>query len=374
MPRGEWLLAALLPLAVACSGDAQSARGRQGPPPPVVEVARVERATLDDGLRLVGQLEAWESVVLRAETTGVIEGIGFQEGAEVSAGTVLFRLRDDEQQARLREAEAQLQLAQQAFDRAKALAGKNITARAELDQATANLAAARARADLARIELERTEIRAPFDGVMGARLVSPGDRVTRSTDLAAIEAVAQLRLAFAVPEPIVEWVRADMPLRVSVSPFPGESFPGQTYFVSPSLDPRSRQLLLKAIVPNPDRRLRPGFFANVQLDPTRSAEVLVAPESAVVFDPDGTFVYRVTEDATAERVAVELGMRRAGKVEIKGGLEEGDRVVSAGTHKVGDGRPLQLAGATAGGASLSSAGAPPPGTAKSTATAPGEGS
>jgi membrane fusion protein (multidrug efflux system) len=315
-----------------------------------VEVATVERGSLEEGLNLVGQLEPWESVMLRAERAGVIESIAAEEGAEVAAGTVIFRLRDDEQQARVREAEADLLLAEQAHTRARTLAGRNIMAAAELDQATANLQAARARLDLARVELDRTEIRAPFDGVLGARLVSPGDRVTTRTDLATIDAVARLRLAFSVPEPIMEWVKPDMPLEIAVSPFPDESFRGQVYFVAPSLDPRSRQLLLKATVPNPDRRLRPGLFANIQLEAMRAADVVIAPESAVVFDPAGTFVYRVAADGTAERVAVELGLRRDGRVEVKSGLATGDRVVSAGTNKVAAGQPVQLAKDVGGGA------------------------
>ena len=341
----RWLaLVSLLTLTPSCGGNAESARGGHSPPSPVVEVATVERGTLDEGLNLVGQLEPWESVVLRAETDGVIETIEFREGEEVAAGTVLFHLRDAEQQARLREAEAQLKLAEHAYGRAQKLSGNNIMAAAEMDQATANLSATRARVDLARVELDRTTIRAPFDGALGARLVSPGDRITDDTDLVTIDAVARLRLAFSVPEPIVEMVKQDTPLTVAVSPFPEETFPGQVYFVSPSLDPKSRQLLLKAVVPNSDRRLRAGLFANVHLEASRAENVLLAPESAVVFDPDGTFVFRVVADGTAERAVVELGLRRNGKVEVKSGLAAGDRVVSAGTNKVAAGRPIEIAG------------------------------
>jgi membrane fusion protein (multidrug efflux system) len=341
---GKIALASLLLLTSSCGGDAESARTKHGPPPPIVEVATVESGSLDEGLSLVGQLEPWESVVLRAETDGVIEAVEFREGEEVAAGAVLFRLRDGEQQARLREADAQLKLAEHAHGRARALSGDRIMAAAEMDQATANLDAARARVDLARVELDRTTVRAPFDGVLGARLVSPGDRITDDTDLVTIDAVAQLRLAFSVPEPIVELVKADMPLSIAVSPYPEETFAGQVYFVAPSLDPRSRQLLLKAVVPNPERRLRAGLFANVRLEAARAQDVLVAPESAVVFDPDGTFVFRVRADGTAEKATVELGLRRDGKVEVKSGLSAGDRIVSAGTNKVAAGRPVQVAG------------------------------
>jgi membrane fusion protein (multidrug efflux system) len=357
---GAGALAALAAAALAaCGGDAGGARNGNGPPPPVVEVATVERITIDEGLSLIGQLEPWESVMLRPETQGVIDEIEFQEGQEVRKGDVLFRLRDDEQQARLREAEAQLALAERAYKRANELAGERILAASELDQATANRSSARARIDLARVELERMTIRAPFDGVVAQRLVSPGNRVDDQTDLVKIDAVAKLRLAFALPEPIVDQVRTGMPFDVSVAAFPNERFPGEVYFVAPSLDPRNRHLLLKGEVGNVDRRLRPGMFANIRVETERREEILAAPESAIIADPAGAFVYRIAPDGTAERVGVELGLRRQGKVEVRGGLAEGDRVVSAGTNKVVPGKPVELAAKPGTAGPAASAGAPP---------------
>lgn len=342
---------AVAPALAGCGGDADSAKPH-GPPASVVEIAVVERGSVDEGLNLVGQLEADEVVMLRPETEGVIGEVAFDEGTEVARGAVLFRLRDEWQRARLREAEAQIALTEQAWRRAQTLAGEKILSGAELDQATANRDAARARLDVARVELERMTIRAPFDGVVGTRLVSPGDRVTSTTDLVQIDAVATLKLAFPVPEPIVDWVKPGMTLAVSVAPYPGERFPGTVYFAAPSLDPRNRQLLLKAKIPNPDRRLRPGLFATVLLDRTERVDVVVAPESAVVYDPQGTFVWRVGSDGTAERVPVTLGQRTKGRVEVKSGLAAGDRVVSAGTNKVMPGVPVAVAeGAVAGAGS-----------------------
>lgn len=311
----------------------------------------VERGSVDEGLNLVGQLEADEVVMLRPETEGVVTEVAFAEGSEVTRGTVLFRLRDDWQRARLREAEAQVALTDQAWRRAQTLAGEKILSGAELDQATANRDAARARLDVARVELERMTIRAPFDGVVGTRLVSPGDRVTAATDLVQIDAVATLKLAFPVPEPIIDWVKPGMTLAVSVAPYPGERFPGTVYFVAPALDPRNRQLLLKATIPNPERRLRPGLFATVLLDRAVAHEdVVIAPESAVVYDPAGTYVWRLDAEGKPARAPVTLGQRTKGRVEVKTGLAAGDRVVSAGTNKVIPGVPVAVAGGHAAGA------------------------
>jgi membrane fusion protein (multidrug efflux system) len=311
---------------------------------------------------LVGQLDAEESVVLKTETEGIVDSIEFQEGDEVVAGRLLFRLRDGEQRAKLREAEAELSLAEDEFRRAKALAAQKTVSQSELDRATAEAEAARARRDLAQVALDRMSIRAPFDGVLGARMVSPGDRVSKNTGLMRIDAIKRLRLSFSVPEMAVTAMRVGSPVEIAVAPWPNERFHGEVYFVAPTLDPANRRLLLKAWVANPERRLRPGLFANIRLEVAHRDAALVVPEAAVAYDAEGAFVWRVREDHTAERVAVELGVRRGGRVEVIGGVAAGDRIVSAGTHKVAPGVPLR---------EVAPIGAPPP--AGSGAAGPGAG-
>jgi membrane fusion protein (multidrug efflux system) len=203
------------------------------------------------------------------------------------------------------------------------------------------------------VALDRTEIRAPFDGILGRRTVSPGDRVTperfgggEGTGLVQIDAVATLKLVFTVPEIAIAAVRPDMPLAISVAPFPGETFPGQVYFTAPALDPQNRRLVLKGRVPNPDRRLMPGMFANIRVEAAQHENALVVPASALVHEGDGVFVWRLDQAGAAERVAVSTGIRIDGRIEIVSGLRAGDRVVSAGTHKVSPGAPLRVAETT----------------------------
>jgi len=275
--------------------------------------------------------------VLKPETAAVVQEVFFEDGDRVRTGQVLLQMRDGEERAHLREAAARLTLAEDEYARTKQLAAKNTVSAAELDRATATAEAARARRDLAEVELDRMTIRAPFDGVLGAREVSPGDRVSKTTALVRIDAVDRLRLRFTVPELAVTAMRVGSPVVVSVAPFPGEHFAGQVYFVAPTLDPASRRLELKAWVANGDRRLRPGLFANIQLEVARRDNALVIPESALAYDADGVFVWRIGAGETAERVPVTIGIRETGRVEVVAGLAAGDRIVSAGTHKVGPG-------------------------------------
>ena len=321
--------------------------GEQGgfkPPPPVVEVVTVEPETLRDTITLVGQLDSESSVEIRPELDGLIESIDFAEGQTVKKGDVLIRLRDAEQAAHVREAKARAKLAEEIFRRITALQQKEVSAQAEYDKASAELEVARAEVQLREVEFNKTKVRAPFDGVVGARLVSPGERVRRMTRLVRIDAVDRLQLVFAVPEIGVPFVRTGMPVKITVKPFPEIRFDGEVFFVSPTLDASTRRLTLKAWVPNPGRKLQPGLFANLELQLAERENALVVPDSALLVDQTGPFVWRVGADGKAMRAAVEVGLRKAARVEIRTGLEPGDRIVSAGTQKVTEGSEVVIAG------------------------------
>ena len=341
------LLAALAGLALATSacgsGDAGSAPDHGSEKPPItVELQKIEPQLLRDTATFSGQLESEYSVELKAETSGVIDEVLFEEGQTVKKGAVLFRLRDEEQAARLAEAVANRDLAEEVWERTQQLVSRDAASAAQKDRAAAELAVARARVDLAKLALSRTRISAPFDGVVGSRNVAPGDRITDKKPLVRIDSIDRLQLLFAISEQGVAFARTGVKLEVRVRPFPDEVFQGEVFFVSPSLDPATRRMILKAWVPNADRRLRPGLFANVDLEIAQRENALLVPESAVVFDRQGSYVWRV-RDEVAERVPIEIGLRKNGRVEVTLGLAGGDTIVSAGTHKVIEGRKLRAA-------------------------------
>jgi membrane fusion protein (multidrug efflux system) len=312
-------------IATGCHSDALESA--DGPPASVVETARVESRLFSERVEVVGQLAAAESVVIRPELSGVLESIEFQEGQRVAAGEVLFVLRSGEQRAALREAEANRVLAADVFERTEKLSKVKVSAASELTQARAGVAAAEAVVDLARVNVERTRIRAPFDGALGARDVSPGDWVDSDVALVQIDAVDRLQPGLQVS--------------VRVAAYPDERFGGEVYFISPALDTESRRLGMKAWVPNSDGRLRPGMFARVELEVERTERALLVPESAIANDASGPYVWRVTPESLAERASVELGTRREGEVVIVSGLAAGDTIVTSGTHKVYEGGGIQ---------------------------------
>jgi membrane fusion protein (multidrug efflux system) len=359
-PAALLALAASAALVAGCGGDAKDAVGAE-PPPSVVELHRVEAETLRDVAVFGGQLEAEHSVLVKSETDGVVAEIRFEEGQPVQAGQVLFRLKRDAEAARVQEAEAQRRLAQEVFARTEELLRRNATSIARHDEAAAQLAVATSRVALARVALDRTEIRAPFDGVVGRRLVSPGDRVTDADPLVEIDAIDRLEAVFSMTDAGIVVARPGLSVEILVLPYPGERFRGEVFFVSPTVDPQTRRLTLKAWVPNPDRRLRAGLYANVELEVARRENALLVPEPALVTDRSGTYVWRVGAEQRAERVPVQTGLRKDGRVEVTLGLQSGDVVVAAGTHKVVE------------GVRLSDASRPPTGQASRVLEAPGAG-
>ena len=294
---------------------------------------------------LSGQLEAEFSVMIKPEIEGVIEAIAFLEGQPIAQGDVLFQLRSEEQQARLREAEAELALAQSVYARTRELANRKISSAAQQDEAIAERNIARARVELAQLEVERTQIRAPFDGVVGTRLVSPGDRVEPEDALVQIDSIDRLQVVFALSERYVAEARTGVPVAVRVVAYPGESFPGEVFYVSPSLDPVARRVILKAWVLNSDRRLRAGMFADVEVEVNRRDDAILISEAAVVYDRAGTYVWRIDAEDLAQRVPIRLGLRIKGRVQVQQGLQPGDVVVVAGTHKLKEGSKIRRAGA-----------------------------
>ncbi len=320
---------------IGCSQSGETAP--TGPPPPVVEVVTVTPRTITNEAALLGQLVAEQSVVVRSEVAGIIAAIEFTEGKPVTKGQVLFRLRDDEQVARLHEAETALRLAEANYRRTRDLSGQGIVAPSQLDDVTAAMDAARARLEVARVAVDRTRILAPFDGYAGARLVSLGARIEPEYELVTVESITTLELAFQLPELALPLARVGVPVSLKVAPYPDRVFPGMVSFVAPSLNPQNRRILVKARVPNADLVLRPGLFATVEADLGTRENVLAVPDSAVVYGSEGTFVWRLDDKQVAKAADVELGTRQDGLVEVRSGLKAGDVVVVAGTNKLAPG-------------------------------------
>lgn len=307
-----------------------------------VEAALSERRTVIDDVSAVGSLVSNESVVLRPEVAGRIARIAFADGALVKKGEVLVELDAAVQRAEQQQAEASLKLAQANFHRTEGLFARKFVSQSSLDQARAELELARAALALTEARLARTLIRAPFDGRVGIRNVSPGDYVKDGDALINLEDIARLKVDFRLPELYLDRIRLGQELELSTDVLPGEVFAARIDAMDPLVDAQGRAVRLRASLNNSEARLRPGGFVRVRLILAERAAVLVVPESALVPAPGKQqFVYQILGDE-ARRVEVQTGMRREALVEITAGLDEGALVVTAGQLKLRDGARVQV--------------------------------
>jgi membrane fusion protein (multidrug efflux system) len=185
-------------------------------------------------------------------------------------------------------------------------------------------------------------------------MVSPGARVTPEDPLVRIDAMDPMELVFTIPEAALPLARMGAEFELEVASYPGRKFPGAISFVAPTVESANRRILIKGRVPNPEHVLLPGMFATVEAE-LGEREAFLVPEEAIVTDPQGFFVWRVGADDGAERVPVEVGSRQGPRVEVKAALEPGDRIVTAGTHKVREGQKVTPVAATAAPAAPSAA-------------------
>ena len=315
-----------------------AAGGGARPPMPVeAEVAKADRIAQE--IIAVGSLRSNESVTLSSEIAGRITSIAFREGQPVKRGALLFELDDSVYRAELEQARAGLALSERTHERAQELFGRSLISTRERDEAAAQLDVDRAAVALAEARLAKTRIRAPFEGVVGLRSVSPGDYITAGQPLAPLEQLSVLKADFRLSEAALPAIKPGQALNLEVDAYPGKVFVGRVYAIDPRLAEETRSIGVRARVPNDNGELRPGLFARVRLVIAERDNVVLVPEQSVLPQGDRRFVY-VIENGTAALRPVELGLRQAGRVEVVSGIKPGDVVITAGTQKIGPGAPV----------------------------------
>jgi membrane fusion protein (multidrug efflux system) len=323
--------------------------GAGGPPPGFampVEATAVKIDVAATTTDAVGSLRSTESIQLRPEVAGRIVSINFNEGQDVKAGDVLVELDRSVEEAELAEAQAQLALAESEYRRQQTLRTRNAVSQAALDQAKAALDTGTAAIALAKAKLSKRSLLAPFDARTGLRKVSPGEFVDAGTALVNLEDIDPLKLDFRVPERFLPVVQLGQKIDVAVDAFPGREFEGEVAAIDPQIDEAGRSLVIRAVVKNDDLTLRPGLFARVTLTLETRQDAIWVDEAAIVPMGNQVTVFKVVEGPDGKTAAktqlVKLGMRQPGMVEVVEGLAPGDRVVTAGVLKIGDGSPIQI--------------------------------
>ena len=343
------------------SGGADKKAARAAPPVPVT-VAQAMTRDMPLLLEVVGRGEAFETVTLKSRIDGQVAAVPFREGQHVAAGDVLVKLDTADFNARLRQSEA-------ALARDQALLKKNLAdvaryqslraqgfvseekvleMRANADAALATVDADKATIDLARLQLGYTTLRAPFAGVVGAKLVFPGAAVKiNDTALAVVNRVRPLYVSFAAPERYLPQIRAAMqrgPVQASVT-IPGDASPafaGVIRFIDNTVDPATGTIRMKAELDNAAEKLAPGQYLNLSLVLDVLHNSVVVPKEAVQQGPNGAFVYVLKADAGTEVRKVELSLTRADLAVISKGLSAGETVVTDGHLRLTPGGKVKV--------------------------------
>lgn len=337
-----WLTALLLAAALAV--PARPAPAQQPKTKPMglpVKAALVRVGTVTQDVIAVGTLLANESVIIRPEVAGRVAAIRFGEGQAVAAGARLVSLDATEVQAQLAASRADERLTGQRAERAAELFTKNFISQQALEDAREAYKKATAQRQENEARVAKTEIRAPFAGIIGLRQVSAGAYLKAGEDIVRLDKIDVMKLDFRVPEVYLGRIRRDQPVAVRVDAFPGERFPGRVYAVETAVDEKTRTVLLRGRVDNPGAKLRAGMFARVTLELGSNDEARLIPEQAIVPRGNRNFVFRVV-GGKAVLTEVELGTRRPGQVEIVKGLDPGELVVTDGQIKLQDGVPVAV--------------------------------
>lgn len=304
-------------------------------------------------LNSIGTVRAARGADLALESSGVVSEISVASGDQVKQGDVLLELRSDELSAAVDAAETSLSLARTTFERAKRQVEAKAISRAAFDDAGAALKTARASLAQSRAELAKKQLKAPFSGRIGIVDISPGAYLNAGTSVFTLQQLDPVFLDFSLPQKVLDQVEPGQIVHVAVDGIE-QAFTGTLTAISPKVDPATRSFQVEAKVPNPDHLLAGGMFANIAIDAGASNAYLIVPLTAVTYNPYGSTIYVVTEEAgkdkegkdTTVQVAkqhfVTTGDRRGDQVVVLEGIEQGDTIVTSGALKLYNGAPVEI--------------------------------
>lgn len=300
----------------------------------------VEPQTFDNNLSLSGSIEANEQVEIRSEVSGIVEGIYFQEGSNVSKGQVLFKVNDLELKAQLRQTATKEGLASENERRAKLLLQKEAISQEEYDIARADLRSAQAQSELIKAQIAKTSVRAPFSGKIGLRSISPGTYITPTILVAKLVNTGKLKITFSIPEKYANQVKTNTILTFMVAGS-DEKYTAKVYAIEPEVAIATRTLQVRAIAENRDGKLLPGTFANVELPLDIIRDAIVVPTEAIIPVQNGKKVF-ISSNGQAKEVMVETATRTDATILVLSGLKAGDTVITSGVMSLKDEIPVKV--------------------------------
>ncbi len=322
------------------------------PPPAAVTTLTVKKESWPQLLKSVGTLEAVNGVTVAADLPGIVSKLEFESGTPAKTGQVLVRLVTDAEQAQLLAAEAKRDVDSVSLNRQRDLLKSKTASQSDFDAADATFRQSQAKVEEMKAMVDRKTVHAPFDGMLGIRKINLGQYLNSGDKIVDLQSVDPIRINFSLPQQDLAQVAVGREVRVRTDATSGAEFPGKVTAINSLVDPTTRNFTVQATLANPEGKLRPGMFANVEvLLPTRD-DVLPVPASAVLYAPYGNSVFVITDIKSAldpsktikgvEQHFVKLGPTRGDLIAILSGIDPGAEVVSSGVFKLQNGGPVQI--------------------------------
>jgi membrane fusion protein (multidrug efflux system) len=305
-----------------------------------VRATVVESRVFQDRIFVTGTVLAQDEVHLQAEANGRLVRLSIKEGESVRKGDLLAKINDADLQAQLRRAELNLELARIRESRQKQLLESRAISQQDYDIVLNEVNTILAEIDLIKANIDRTEIRAPFDGILGLRLVSEGSFVTVGTRLATLQNIDRIRIDFSIPERYAGQVGTGDRIRYSRQGS-DKVYDAVVTAIEPRVDPNTRTLNLRATATNPGRAILPGVFAQITYSLSQVENAILIPSEAIVPELGRVFVF-VARSGKAQRIVVETGVRTGTMIQITSGLTPGDTLLTTGILQLRQDLPVRI--------------------------------
>ena len=302
-------------------------------------------------LSAVGSVSAVQGAIVSTELGGVVSEVKFQNGGEARKGDVLIKLDTSSEQAQLRTAEADLELARANLQRTRGLAAGKVVSKSELDAAESAFGQKQGTVDNMRSMIAKKEVHAPFDGQLGIRQVNVGQSIDARQPVVALTALDPVYVDFALPQQELSKLSSGLEVRVKSDAMPSREFKGKLTAINSMVDMITRNVSLQATLDNPDHALRPGMFAKAEVELPQKHKTLVVPGSAISYAPFGDSVFIIEkkkdektgkESQTIRQQFVRVGEARGDFVAITDGLKPNETIVSTGVFKLRNGMPVTI--------------------------------
>lgn len=304
-----------------------------------VDVLIIKPKLLQNKIFSNGTLISSEEVELRSEISGKVTNIFFTEGKRVKKGDVLVKINDSELQAALKKNKAKEFLARDREFRYKQLLEKNLTSQQEYDLQLSELNSVLADVEFTEAQLAKTEIAAPFDGVVGLRSVSVGSYISPQTKIASLQSINPIKVDFAVPQKYFGLISEGKIINVKL-PSSGKTYSGKIYAIEPKIDENTRTIQARAIIPNDKGELTPGAYVEIEIILENLTSAILLPSEAIVPDFESEKVYAY-KNGKALPIKVETGIRTEKEIQIVSGLKIGDSVIVSGIIQLKPGIPVK---------------------------------